>query len=136
MKTTAPLMTLCLLLLSMPAVALELAFNPYTETSPVLDAKDAYRRGNTDMVGIKMENEILLPGIKPEQQENIRKNYRFRYLNRRALKDPEQVESRQDISKEEIRQLFKLKRYANRYNMMMMKLIEQGQAEQNRQYKY
>jgi hypothetical protein len=128
-----PLSIVFFWLVSTRLFAFDVALNGHSLTSPVLDAKAAYARGNTDLVGIKLTEGVLLPGIKPERQESIRKQYRIRNLNRRALKDLKQAA---DMSKQDIRQLYKLKRYANRYNLTIMKLIKAEKLEQQRRYRY
>jgi len=75
--------------LSLPVIAFEAVMNGNALASPVLDAKEAYSRGNSDLVGIQLKEELLLPGIKPKDQERIRKQYSIRPLNRhwRTLKN-------------------------------------------------
>jgi hypothetical protein len=46
----------------------ESALNSHALTNPVLDAKEAYGRGNTELVDIELTEGFLLPGIKLEQQ--------------------------------------------------------------------
>jgi len=132
-RKLTPLLIIFFLLISMQVSAFEGALNSHALTSPVLDAKEAYARGNTDLVGIKLDKGLLLPGIKTEQQESIRKQHRVRALNRKALKDLKQA---QEMNKQDIRQLYKLKRYANRYNLTIMKLMKAEKLEQQRRYRY
>lgn len=127
MKKLIPLL-LILMLMSFPSKALQVAINSNKFASPVLDAKKAYQRGNTDLVGIQLEGELILPGIKPENQKRVRKAHRIRPLNRhwRTL----------DNSAQETRALYSLKRYANRYNLTIMKLIKAKKVEQQGRYRY
>ncbi len=114
--------------LSLPVIAFEAVMNGNALASPVLDAKEAYSRGNSDLVGIQLKEELLLPGIKPKDQERIRKQYSIRPLNRhwRTLKN----------AGRDTRELHSLKRYANRYNLMIMKLVKEEKVEQNSRYRY
>jgi hypothetical protein len=132
-KKLTPILFFFFLLASLQASAFEIALNKHALTSPVLDAKAAYSRGNKNLVGIKVAEDVLLPGIKPERQASIRKQYRIRILNRhrRALKNTEENSSDKDI-----RELYKLKRYANRYNLTIMKLIKAEKLEQQGRYRY
>jgi hypothetical protein len=116
--------------------AFESTLNSHALTSPVLDAKEAYSRGNTEFVGIELTDGFLLPGIRPEQQESIRTLHRVRTLNRHSLTDPKRVVNDQSISQKNIRTLYKFKRYANRYNLTIMKLIKAEKLEQQRRYRY
>jgi hypothetical protein len=113
----------------------ESALSRHALTSPVLDAKEAYSRGNTELVGIELTESFLLPGIRPERQESMRKLHRVRTLNRQPFKDPKQVVDDQLISPQDIRTLYKFKRYANRYNLTIMKLIKAEKLKQQR-YRY
>ncbi len=108
--------------------AFEIALNNNAIVSPVLDAKKAFSRGNTDLVGIQLKDRLLIPGIKANQQERIRKEHRIRPLNRhwRTLENLEQ----------DTRELYKLKRYANRYNLTIMKLMQSEKLEQKTRYRY
>lgn len=96
--------------------------------SPVLDAKQAFKQGKKEFVGIQLEKEMLLPGLKPIQQQHIRQQYSIRALNRRwkTMINPEQDPKR----------LYQLKRYANRYNLTMHKLIKQEKLEYVKRYRY
>ncbi len=94
---------------------------------PVQDAKQAHRNGIKEFVGIELETEILLVGLSPSQQEHVRAHYRIRPINQRW-------ESFSNVE-DDPKRFYKLKRYANRYNLMMMKLIEQDQPKK-RQYRY
>jgi hypothetical protein len=112
------------------------ALNRHALKSPVLDAKEAYSRGNTELVDIELTEGFLLPGIKPERQESMRKLHRVRTLNRQALKNPKKVVNDQPMSQQDIRTLYKFKRYANRYNLTIMKLVKVEKLEQQRRYRY
>lgn len=95
---------------------------------PVQDAKQAYHNGIKEFVGISLEKGMLVPGLKASQEKTVRKHYRIRSLNRRW-------QSNINVE-EDPRRMNQLKRYANRYNMMMIKLIEQNELKQQRQYRY
>jgi hypothetical protein len=95
---------------------------------PVQDAKQAYRNGIKEFVGITLKKGVLIPGLKASQEARVREHYMIRSLNHRW-------QSFDNIEKDP-RRLYQLKRYANRYNMMMMKLIEQNELKQQRQYRY
>jgi hypothetical protein len=110
--------------------------NSHALTSPVLDAKKAYSRDNTELVEIELTEGFLLPGIKPERQESMRKLHRVRTLNRQPLKNPKKVAADQPVSPQDIRIMYKFKRYANRYNLTIMKLIKAKKLEQQRRYRY
>lgn len=94
---------------------------------PVKDAKRSYNNGVKEFVGIALEDEVLLVGISPDKEAAIRKKYRVRAINKRW-------ESFNNIENDS-RRFYKLKRYANRYNLMMLKLIEQEQPKK-KQYRY
>ena len=136
MTKSIPMLIIYFLFISSQASAFEIALNSHALTSPVLDAKEAYGRGNTEWVGIKLAEGFLLPGIKPERQEPMRKRYGVRTLNRQPFKDPKQAVNDKSMSQQDIRQLYKLKRYANRYNLTIMKLIKAEKLEQQRRYQY
>jgi hypothetical protein len=127
-KKVTPLFILLALLFSYQASAFDIAINSNAFASPVLDAKEAYRRGNSDLVGIQVEEGLLLPGIKEKQQERVRKEHRIQPLNRRwrTLKNNDKA----------TREFYNLKRYANRYNLTIMKLIKAEKVEQNSRYRY
>ena len=97
-------------------------------TSPVIDAKQAFHNGIKEYVGIQLADELLLPGIKENRQAEIRKKYIIRPLNRRwrTLDNVEQ----------EPRRLYQLKRYANRYNLTIDKLLRAEKLKQQRRYRY
>jgi hypothetical protein len=116
------------LLCSLPAMAFEVAINSNALASPVLDAKKAHGQGNSDLVGILLSGKLTLPGIKPENQKRVREQHRIRSLNR-YLPSPRNPE-------QDIRALYNLKRYANRYNLMIMKLDKSKKLEQNSRYRY
>ncbi|MFT4764494.1 MAG: hypothetical protein ACI9OH_001588 [Oleispira sp.] len=133
MRKLTPLFIIFILLISTQVAAVEIARNKQGLTSPVLDAKEAYRRGNTDLVGIKLSDGMLLPGIKPERQEGIQKQHRVRILNRHG---PELNNLDPQADKQDMRELYKLKRYANRYNLTIMKLIKVEKLEHQSRYRY
>ena len=139
MTKSIPMLIIYCLFISSQVSAFESTFestlNSHALTSPVLDAKEAYSRGNIELVGIELTEGFLLPGIRPERQESMRKLHRVRLLNRQPLKDPKQVVNDQSISQQDIRTLYKLKRYANRYNLTIIKLIKAAKLEQQR-YRY
>jgi len=96
--------------------------------NPVLDAKQAFHQGIKEFVGVQLAKEMLLPGIKAHRQTEIRKQYSIRPLNRnwRTLGNIEQNPKR----------LYQLKRYANRYNLTIDRLIKQEKLEQKQRYRY
>lgn len=95
---------------------------------PVQDAKQAYRNGIKEFVGITLEKGMLIPGLKASQEARVREEFVIRSLNQRW-------QSFANIEDDQ-RRMNQLKRYANRYNMMMMKLIEQNELKQQRTYRY
>ncbi|MBL4797971.1 MAG: hypothetical protein JKY50_11200 [Oleispira sp.] len=95
---------------------------------PVQDAKQAYHNGIKEFVGIKLEQELLIPGLKTSQEQKVRKHYIIRPLNQRWLS--------QSNIEQDPRRLHQLKRYANRYNLTMIKLVEQEQLDQRQRYRY
>lgn len=127
MRKSLPMFVILCLLFSFPSIALEVALNNGL-VSPALDAKQAYSKGNLDLVGIQLADGIILPGIRPEQEKKVRKRHRIRALNRhfRTLSGAAQ----------DARELYSLKRYANRYNLTMMKLIKSKKLEQQQRYRY
>ena len=133
MRKLTPLLIIFFLLISTRILAFEIALNKHALTSPVLDAKAAYSRGNSELVAIKLDKGVLLPGIKPERQKSMRKQHRIRTLNRhgRVLKN-----LGQNDNKEDTRALYKLQRYANRYNLTILKLIKAEKLEHQRRYRY
>ncbi len=96
--------------------------------SPVLDAKQAFEQGKKEFVGIQLEKEMLLPGIKPLQRQRIRQQYSVRSLNRRWKTMPN--------TEQDPKRLYQYKRYANRYNLTMIKLIKQQKLEHVQRYRY
>lgn len=94
---------------------------------PVQDAKQAYRNGIKEFVGIDLKGEVLVFGIKGKKEDYIRKHYRIRPINQRW----QSFENIEDDPK----RFYKLKRYVNRYNLMMLKLIENEQPKK-KQYRY
>lgn len=97
-------------------------------SSPVQDAKQAFSKGVIEFVGIQLQDELLVPGIKPELQQSIRQNYKIRSINRRW-------KTRPGIEQDPQR-LFQLKRYANRYNLTIHKLLKAERLEQKLRYRY
>lgn len=95
---------------------------------PVQDAKQSFNNEIKEFVGIKLEQEMLTPGLKPEQAEFARKYHRIRALNKRWRTEAN--------IEEDPRRMNQLKRYANRYNLTMMKLVEQEQLDQKLRYRY
>lgn len=95
---------------------------------PVQDAKQSFHGGTKEFVGIKLEQEMLTPGLKPEQAEVARKQYRVRALNKRWRTEAN--------IEEDPRRMNQLKRYANRYNLTMIRLVEQEQLDQKLRYRY
>jgi len=97
-------------------------------TSPVQDAKQAFHNGIKEFVGVQFEGKLLLPGIKADRQAEIRKLHIIRPLNRhwRTLDNLEQGS----------RRLYQLKRYANRYNLTIDKLLREEKLEQKQRYRY
>ena len=95
---------------------------------PAQDAKQAYHHGIKEFVAITLEQSLLLPGLKSSQEQMVRNQYAIRSLNRRS-----QTSS---TIEQDPRRMHQLKRYANRYNLTMIRLIEQEQLDQQRQYRY
>lgn len=95
---------------------------------PVQDAKQAFRHGIKEFVGIKLEKELLIHGLTTSQEQKVRKHYIIRPLNQYSRSQPN--------IEQDPRRLHQLKRYANRYNLMMIKLVEQEQLEQKQRYRY
>ena len=105
-------------------------------TSPVLDAKEAYAQGDTRFLAIKLTGgQVLLPGVEVQEAEGIRNQYGIRQLNAHPLSDPG-LAPEQKIRTDALRQFYKLKRYANRYNLILLKLIKAEKLEQQRRYRY
>lgn len=105
-------------------------------TSPVLDAKEAYAQGNTRFLAIKLTGgQLLLPGVEVQKVEDIRNQYGIREINAHPLSDPA-LEPEQKIKTDALRHFYKLKRYANRYNLVLLKLIKAEKLEQQRRYRY
>jgi hypothetical protein len=97
-------------------------------TSPVIDAKQAYHNGIKEFVGIQLADELLLLGVKTNRQAEIRKKHMIRPLNHRWRT--------RDNLEQNPRRLYKLKRYANRYNLTIDKLLKAEELEQQRRYRY
>lgn len=95
---------------------------------PVQDAKQAYHHGIKEFVAITLEQSLLLPGLKASQEQIVRKQYAIRSLNRRS--------QTYATIEQDPRRMHQLKRYANRYNLTMIRLVEQEQLDQQRQYRY
>ena len=95
---------------------------------PVQDAKQAFHNGIKEFVGIKLEKELLIVGLKAAQEQKVRTYYIIRPLNHRWKSQPN--------IEQDPRRLYQLKRYANRYNLTMIRLVEQEQLEQKQRYRY
>lgn len=95
---------------------------------PVQDAKQSFNKGTKEFVGIKLEQDMLTPGLKPAQAEFARKHHRIRALNQRWRTEAN--------IEDDPRRMNQLKRYANRYNLTMIKLVEQEQLDQKLRYRY
>jgi septal ring factor EnvC (AmiA/AmiB activator) len=95
---------------------------------PVQDAKQAYQKGIKEFVGIKLEHEMLTPGLKSFQEQKVKNHYRIRPLNKRWQSEPS--------IEQDPKRLHKLKRYANRYNLTMIRLVEQEELDQKQRYRY
>lgn len=96
--------------------------------SPVIDAKQNYKEGNVEFAGMQWEGKLLLPGVAAERQALVREQYSINVLNR-AWERPDDT----DYVKGKEHQV---KRYANRYNLMMEKLIKEDKLEKARRYRY
>jgi hypothetical protein len=96
--------------------------------APVQDAKQAFNNGIKEFVGIQLEKELLIVGLKAAQEQKVRTYYIIRPLNQRWKSQPN--------IEQDPRRLYQLKRYANRYNLTMIRLIEQEQLEQKQRYRY
>jgi hypothetical protein len=97
-------------------------------SNPVQDAKNAFAKGIIEFVGIQLKDELLVPGIKPELQQTLRNQYRIRALNRRWKTMPG--------IEQDPKRLFQLKRYANRFNLTIKKLLKAERLEQKLRYRY
>lgn len=95
---------------------------------PVKDAKQSFHKGIKEFVGIKLEQEMLTPGLNASQEKTVRKDYRIRPLNKRWQSEPN--------IEQDPRRMNQLKRYANRYNLTMIRLVEQEQLDQKLRYRY
>lgn len=132
MKSLSQLLALIILPLILLTASMHSKALDQTLTSPVLDAKEAFKKGNKDLVGIQLADSILLPGIKADKQKSIRKQHRIHILNRYQKLSKNSREG----SKENSRALYKFKRYANRYNLTIMKLIKAERIEKKTRYRY
>lgn len=96
--------------------------------SPVIDAKENFKQGKKNFVGMQWEGELLLPGVAQERQMEVRANYPIVVINKGWGKpgDTDYVPGKE----------YHVKRYANRYNLMMEKLIRADKLEKARRYRY
>ena len=94
---------------------------------PTEDAKEHYQQGKVEFVGIQLDDEMLVPGLRPAQLEIVDKQYKVVALNRRwktfanIEKQPKRFE--------------RMRRYAVRYNMMLWKLAHSPQSDRFK-YRY
>lgn len=96
--------------------------------SPVIDAKQNYKQGNVEFAGMQWEGKLLLPGVAAERQALVREKYSINVLNRtwQRAGDADYIRGKKH----------QVKRYANRYNLMMEKLIKEDKLEKARRYRY
>lgn len=96
--------------------------------SPVIDAKQNYKKGNVEFAGMQWEGKLLLPGVAAERQTLVREKYSINVLNRtwERVGDTDYIKGKEH----------QVKRYANRYNLMMEKLIKEDKLEKARRYRY
>jgi hypothetical protein len=96
--------------------------------SPVIDARENFEKGNIEFVAMKWQGQLLLPGIETERQEEVKNNYSINIINKNwgNTGDTDYVPGKEH----------QVKRYVNRYNLMMEKLIKEDEIKKSRQYRY
>lgn len=95
---------------------------------PVQDAKDAYRSGQYEFVGIQLADDVELPGLKEAEAQTVRRDYRIRPLNKRW-------QTFANVEDDPVR-LLKLRQYAVRFNLTMWRLLQNKQRQDATRYRY
>lgn len=96
-------------------------------THPTEDARAIYQAGKVEFVAIQLQDELLLPGLKPQQQQKVHESYPIRNLNQR-WKTFDNIEAQPKL-------LRRMRQYAIRYNLMMWKLENSPQSDRFK-YRY
>lgn len=115
-------------LLSGRQLLAQAAYDPAALAYPVQDAKDAFRQGNYEFVGIRLKASLEVPGLQEAQREKVKAEYRVQAVNMR-WKTFRNVED--DHSS-----LLDLRRYCTRYNLTMWNLLQQKRREDVTRYRY
>lgn len=95
---------------------------------PVQDAKDSFRSGQYEFVGIQLADDVELPGLKEAEADKVRRNYRIRPLNKRW-------ETFANVHDDPAR-LLKLRQYALRFNLTMWRLLQKKELQDAARYRY
>lgn len=96
--------------------------------SPVIDARENFEKGNIEFVGMQWQGQLLLPGIAEDKLEKVKSNSSINILNKDWVNtgDTDYVPGKEH----------QVKRYVNRYNLMMEKLIKADEVKKSRRYQY
>jgi len=101
---------------------------PRVPADPVQDAKDNFAEQNYEFAGIEFSDHTEIPGLNDAQQKLVREKYKIDPLNYR-WKTFANVEDHPQ-------RLMDMKRYATRYNLMLLKLLQTEQKEDKFRYRY
>jgi hypothetical protein len=94
---------------------------------PVQDAKDAFQRGESTFVGIQLHDSLETPGVTAREIE-VWSAQPIEPLNTRWQSFANIEEDR--------KVLLRLRQYANRYNLMMLKLLKEKRRSDTMRYRY
>mgnify|MGYP005819363055 CR=1 FL=1 len=115
-------------LLLMSASALWAADDQNLLAYPVQDARDTFRTGQYEFVGIQLADGVELPGLKDAEADKVRRDYRIRPLNKRW-------ETFANVEDDPAK-LARLRQYALRFNLTMWRLMQKKELQDATRYRY
>lgn len=95
---------------------------------PVQDARDSFRTGQYEFVGIQLADGVELPGLKDVEADKVRREYRIRPLNKRW-------ETFANVEDDPAK-LARLRQYALRFNLTMWRLMQKKELQDATRYRY
>ncbi|MCT7360967.1 MAG: hypothetical protein COB09_14760 [Thalassobium sp.] len=95
---------------------------------PVQDARDTFRSGQYEFVGIQLADGVELPGLKDAEAQTVRRDYRIRPLNKRW-------ETFANVEDDPAK-LLRLRQYALRFNLTMWRLLQKKELQDATRYRY
>ncbi len=95
---------------------------------PVQDARDTFRTGQYEFVGIQLADGVELPGLKDVEADKVRREYRIRPLNKRW-------ETFANVEDDPAK-LARLRQYALRFNLTMWRLLQKKELQDATRYRY